>query len=86
MNEHAPFQLLNERQAARIMAVSVSALRRWRREGRGPQFTHLERCVRYDIRAIERFLVQNSSQDEKAADSRSAAKREVRRAQEATRK
>ena len=29
-------QMLNERQAARLLACSVAALRRWRREGRGP--------------------------------------------------
>jgi predicted site-specific integrase-resolvase len=71
-------RLLDEKQAARIMAVSVAALRRWRHEGRGPQFVRLERCVRYDLRTIERFLAQNSSANKKAADSRSAAQREVR--------
>ena len=53
-------QLLNEKQAARMLAVSVAALRRWRREGRGPQFARLQRCVRYDLRAIEQFLAMNS--------------------------
>ncbi len=71
-------QMLSEKQAARILAVSVAALRRWRREGRGPEFTRLERCIRYDMRALERFLVENSSGNEKAADSRSAAQTEVR--------
>jgi predicted site-specific integrase-resolvase len=66
-------QLLGEKQAARMLAVSVAALRRWRREGRGPRFTRLERCIRYDIRAIERFLAENSSGNEKAADPRSGA-------------
>jgi hypothetical protein len=54
-------QMLGEKQAARMLAVSVAALRRWRREGRGPQFTRVERCIRYDPRAIERFLAENSS-------------------------
>src|SRR5271167_4551145 len=71
-------RLLDEKQTARIMAVSVAALRRWRHVGRGPQFVRLERCVRYDMRTIERFLSQNSSVNKKAADSRSAAQREVR--------
>jgi helix-turn-helix protein len=62
-------QMLNETQTARLLAVSVAALRRWRREGRGPQFTHLERCVRYDLRAIEVFLAENSSGNKKVADS-----------------
>ena len=71
-------QLLSEKQASRVLAVSVGALRRWRRERRGPEFTHLERCVRYEICAIERFVRENSSANKKAADSRSAAEAEVR--------
>lgn len=69
--------LLNERQAARMLAVSIGALRRWRREGRGPDFTHLERCVRYEMCAIERFVRENSSASRKPADSRLAAQREA---------
>jgi hypothetical protein len=71
-------QLLNERQAGRVLGVSVAALRRWRREQRGPEFVHCERCVRYDVRSIEKFLAENSSDNKKAADSQSAAQREVR--------
>jgi hypothetical protein len=57
-------QMLNEKQAASLLAVSIAALRRWRRESRGPRFTRVERCVRYDLRAIERFLAENSSHQE----------------------
>jgi len=71
-------QMLGERQAASMLAVSVAALRRWRREGRGPQFTRIERCVRYDVRAIERFVAENSSGTKESADSRSAAGSEAR--------
>jgi hypothetical protein len=56
-------QMVNEKQTARILACSVAALRRWRREGRGPRFTRLERCVRYDLRELTRFCEQNSSTD-----------------------
>jgi hypothetical protein len=70
--------LLSEREASRILAVSVAALRKWRRERRGPQFIQLERCIRYDLRSIERFLAVNNSDNKKAADSRSAAQMEVR--------
>jgi hypothetical protein len=66
-------QMVDEREAARMLAVSVAALRRWRRERRGPRFTRLERCVRYDLRAIEQFLVEHCSDDEKAGVARSAA-------------
>jgi hypothetical protein len=71
-------QMLGERQAARMLAVSVAALRRWRREGRGPRFTRIERCVRYDVRAIERFVAENSSGTKESADLRSAAGSEAR--------
>lgn len=63
-------QMLNERQAAHILAVSIAALRRWRREGRGPRFTHVERCIRYDLRAIEIFLTENSSGNNRAIEPR----------------
>lgn len=72
--EQTILTLVNEKQAARILAVSVSALRRWRREGRGPEFTRLERCVRYSVRSIECWLVENSSGNRKSADSQSAAR------------
>src|SRR5438552_18799771 len=35
------------------------------------------RCIRYDLRAVERFLKQNSSINQKAVDRRSAAHSEV---------
>jgi hypothetical protein len=78
-------QLITEIQAAKMLAVSVAALRRWRREDRGPAFTRCERCVRYDIRAIEKFLSENSSLNKKASDSRSTASRGVRMSDAATR-
>jgi predicted site-specific integrase-resolvase len=72
-------QMLNETQTARLLAVSVAALRRWRREGRGPQFLRLGKCIRYDVRAIEYFLAENSSGNKKTADSVSATDREAHR-------
>jgi len=66
--EQQKLQLVNEQEASRLLACSVAALRRWRRERRGPEFTRLERCVRYDLRALERFLTEHSSQQD-AADS-----------------
>ena len=76
--EQTALRMLNEKQTAQMLSVSVAALRRWRREGRGPEFTRLERCVRYPLRSIERYYSENSSANKKAADSRSAAQREVR--------
>jgi predicted site-specific integrase-resolvase len=61
MKEKAPTtntqpQLWKEADTARFLDVSVAALRRWRREGRGPKFLRLERCIRYSPEAIEQFL------------------------------
>jgi hypothetical protein len=77
-------QMLSEKQAADILCVSVAALRRWRRERRGPEFARLERCVRYDIRSLERFVTENSSTRQKAADCESTAQREERNEYAAT--
>ena len=71
-------QLVTERSAARLLAVSIASLRRWRRENRGPAFVRCERCIRYDLRALERFLSELSSTRKIAADGESAANREVR--------
>jgi hypothetical protein len=65
-------QMINEKQAARVLSVSVAALRRWRREGRGPEFAHLETCVRYPLRSIEKFCTENSSANKRVGDSRPA--------------
>lgn len=54
--------LFNERDAARMLAVSVAALRRWRRERRGPRATYIERCVRYELRELQRYLAEHSAQ------------------------
>jgi predicted site-specific integrase-resolvase len=61
--------VVTEGEAARLLSVSRAALRRWRREGRGPEFTRLERCVRYDLRSIELFVTQNSSGNKRTVDS-----------------
>jgi hypothetical protein len=71
-------QLLTERQAAKLLAVSCAVLRKWRRAGEPPQFVKCGRCVRYDLRSLESFVNENSSSKKIAADRESAAKREVR--------
>jgi hypothetical protein len=65
--------VVTEAEAARLLSVSRAALRRWRREGRGPEFTRLERCVRYDLRSLELFVTQNASGSQKAVDSQPTA-------------
>ncbi len=70
--EELPLQMVKEDQASKILAVSKAALRKWRREGGGPDFIHCGRCVRYDMRAIERLIAKNSSANNKRAHSRSS--------------
>ena len=53
-------QLLTESEASKILCCSVAALRRWRREHRGPWFVKLGRLVRYDDRALEAFVLAHT--------------------------
>jgi len=39
--------LITEGEAASMLRVSLTSLRRWRREGRGPVYRKLGRAVRY---------------------------------------
>ena len=61
-------RLVDEREAAKMLAITVSALRRWRREGSGPVFTHCGRCVRYSLHALADFVEQNSSRKRRTDD------------------
>ena len=39
--------LVTEGEAARLLRVSLTSVRRWRREGRGPVYRKIGRSVRY---------------------------------------
>jgi predicted DNA-binding transcriptional regulator AlpA len=52
--------VVREREAAQILGVSPAALRRWRRERRGPAFVRLERCVGYRVCDLEEFVTSNT--------------------------
>lgn len=49
-------QLLNERDASKILCLSVRTLQKWRLCGRGPSFLKLGHAVRYERAELERFL------------------------------
>src|ERR1700690_4251660 len=51
-----PTRMLKEREAAEKLGVSPQLLRKWRRDGAGPQFVKLNKCVRYQIGEIGRFV------------------------------
>lgn len=48
--------VVREWEAAKLMGVSAAALRRWRREGRGPKYIRMERCVGYLAADLESYL------------------------------
>jgi predicted DNA-binding transcriptional regulator AlpA len=52
----APAGFCDERYAASYLSVSVETLRSWRRQGRGPRFRKLGRCVRYLASDLAAFI------------------------------
>jgi hypothetical protein len=53
--------LMNEREAAKTLRVSVQLLRKWRSSGDGPNHIKLGKCVRYAVRDIEEFIAKQRS-------------------------
>lgn len=48
--------LIREREAAHLLDMSVAALRKWRREGRGPRYFKVGKLVRYRVSDLEAFV------------------------------
>jgi hypothetical protein len=67
-------QLLNERETARLLRISVQLLRKWRANGSGPEYIKLGKCVRYSTRDIERYVLSQRS----AASAMPASHAQVR--------
>ena len=53
-------QLLTENQASEILNCTTAALRRWRREKRGPDFIKIGRLVRYRESDLNDFIDTNT--------------------------
>jgi excisionase family DNA binding protein len=51
--------LLDTVAVADMLAVSVATLRRWRREGGGPDFVRIGRAVRYQAADVNRWIAQH---------------------------
>ena len=49
-------QLHTEQETAQLLACTVAALRRWRRERRGPRFVRLGRLIRYSESDLSDFV------------------------------
>ncbi len=59
-------RLLKEQQAAEVLNVEVSTLRRWRWAGTGPRFLKVGYAVRYDPQDLKDYLagrVRTSTSD-----------------------
>ena len=52
--------LFTEEKVAQILSCTKSALRRWRREGRGPRFVKIGRLVRYRQEDVEDFINESA--------------------------
>jgi predicted DNA-binding transcriptional regulator AlpA len=51
---------LTEDQAAAFLCVSLSTLRRWRRNGTGPKYFRLGNIIRYGKAEVLRFIAEHS--------------------------
>jgi predicted DNA-binding transcriptional regulator AlpA len=68
-------QLLTERDASKLLCLSVRTLQKWRLCGCGPRFLKLGHAVRYDRDDIERYIenarrASTSDPDALPSDSR----------------
>jgi predicted DNA-binding transcriptional regulator AlpA len=53
--------LVTEERAAKILAISAAALRRWRRVGGGPPWLRIgERLIRYDLAALRVWIEEQA--------------------------
>ena len=50
---------ITERDVAALLRCSPAALRRMRREGRGPRWTRVGRLVRYPLRWVQDWIEAN---------------------------
>jgi predicted site-specific integrase-resolvase len=55
-DEQGQVLAVNQQTAAGMLGVSVSTLRRWARDGRGPTPIRVSRLVRYRPEELDRFL------------------------------
>jgi hypothetical protein len=49
-------EVVSERSAAALLAVSVALLRKWRRTGGGPPYLRIGRLVRYRLSDLRNFM------------------------------
>lgn len=58
-----PPQLVDDKEASRILQIPLATLRYWRVVRKGPQWIKIERLVRYDIDDLRAYIAANRSAD-----------------------
>ena len=53
-------QLIDDHQAADLLAVKPQTLRKWRMLGTGPDFVKIGRTTRYQVSALNRWVEQHA--------------------------
>ena len=53
-------QLVNTREAAKVLGRSPATLKRWRYEGIGPDYVEMEGRVSYDVAVLLEYIRQNT--------------------------
>lgn len=54
-------KLLTETEVATALSCTKGALRKWRRENRGPRFVRMGRMIRYRAADVEAFVTANTA-------------------------
>ena len=49
-------QLITEKQVAAMLSISTNKLQKDRIQGKGIPFHKIERCIRYDLTEVEKYL------------------------------
>ena len=75
MDHKSSSWLLTETDVAKMLSVSLAALRRWRIEDRGPRCLKIGSLVRYRLRDVESWLESRPLRGEPAAVNATARRK-----------
>jgi hypothetical protein len=49
-------QMMNDRQAAKLLNIGLQTLRNWRSQHRGPDYIKIGRSIRYNATDLRKFI------------------------------
>jgi predicted DNA-binding transcriptional regulator AlpA len=61
--------ILTESEAARLLGISVSGLRKWRKNATGPKWIKLGRLIRYRSEHVQSWLQAHEIEPDTLSDS-----------------